>query len=198
MSEEGALVLVAGAINTDLVAGVERAPRAGETVTGHSFAIFGGGKGANQAVAARRAGARVALLGAVGADDFGSARIADLRAEGIDVADVHIRDGVASGVAAITVEAGGENRIAYIPGATATVTPEEVRKALDRVKPSLVLGTLAPPLDAFVALLDAAAEHGVTTVLCASPEPAVAKPLLPRIDVLVVNRGEAAALLEIT
>ncbi len=197
MSEDGAVVLVAGAINTDLVVGVERAPHAGETVTGHSFAIFGGGKGANQAVAARRAGAQVALIGAVGSDDFGSARIADLRAEGIDVADVHIRDGVSSGVAAITVEAGGENRIAYVPGATSTVTPEEARAALHRVRPALVLTTLEPPRDALAGLLDAAVENGITTMLCASPEPAVARPLLSRIDVLVVNRGEAVALIEI-
>src|ERR687897_72114 len=97
--------------------------------------IFGGGKGANQAVAARRAGANVALLGAVGSDDFGAARLAELRAEGIDLESVAVRDGIASGVALITVEAGGENRIAYIPGTTLTLTVDDAVDAFRRVDP---------------------------------------------------------------
>src|SRR5207245_92674 len=81
-------VLVAGSINTDLVAHVRKAPEAGETVTGRSFAVFGGGKGANQAVASARSGATTAMLGAVGQDDFGRQRLADLAAEGIDTGSV--------------------------------------------------------------------------------------------------------------
>ncbi|MDF3039209.1 MAG: Ribokinase, partial [Thermomicrobiales bacterium] len=77
-------VLVAGTINTDLVARVDKAPDAGETVTGSSFAIFGGGKGANQAIASARSDAPTAMLGALGDDDFGRERRADLEAEGID------------------------------------------------------------------------------------------------------------------
>lgn len=198
MTDHPATVLVAGASNTDLVVGVERAPAAGETVTGHSFAIFGGGKGANQAVAARRAGADVALLGAVGADDFGRARLADLRAEGIDLDHVAVRDDIPSGVAAIFVEDGGENRIAYIPGATLTVTADEARAARDRVEPAILLATLELPRDALAALFDAAKEHGLQTILCASPEPERARPLLSHVDVLVVNQGEAAALLGVS
>ncbi|MGI8643650.1 MAG: PfkB family carbohydrate kinase, partial [Thermomicrobiales bacterium] len=86
MSE--ARVLVGGAINTDLVARAHRAPEAGETVTGSSFAIFGGGKGANQAGAAARSGATTALLGAVGDDDFGAARRVELAADGINLDSV--------------------------------------------------------------------------------------------------------------
>jgi ribokinase len=188
-------ILVAGAINTDLVASVERAPAAGETVTGHSFVIFGGGKGANQAVAARRAGANVALLGAVGSDDFGAARLAELRAEGIDLESVAVRDGIASGVALITVEAGGENRIAYIPGTTLTLTVDDAVDAFRRVDPGILLATLELPLGALEALFRIAHELGRQTILCATPEPERAQPLLPDTDVLVVNRGEAAALL---
>ena len=98
-------VLVAGAINTDLVARVPTAPAAGETVTGSAFAIFGGGKGANQAVAAARSGAATAMLGALGRDDFGRQRLADLERERIDVADIAVVEGAPSGVALIVVEA---------------------------------------------------------------------------------------------
>jgi len=188
-------ILVAGAINTDLVATVERAPAAGETVTGHSFAIFGGGKGANQAVSARRAGANVALLSAVGSDDFGAARLAELRVEGIDLESVAVRDGIATGVALITVEAGGENRIAYIPGTTLTVTVDDAVDAFRRVDPGILLATLELPLGALEALFRIARELGRQTILCATPEPERAQPLLPDTDVVVVNRSEAAALL---
>ncbi|MDQ3044833.1 MAG: PfkB family carbohydrate kinase, partial [Chloroflexota bacterium] len=103
-------VLVAGAVNTDLVAWVERAPRAGETITGSEFAVFGGGKGANQAVAVARSGVRTAMLGAVGHDDFGCQRLASLAEEGIDTSGILVANGAASGVALIVVETHGENR----------------------------------------------------------------------------------------
>src|SRR3954463_13138889 len=105
-------VLVAGTINTDLVARVERAPEAGETITGSRFDIFGGGKGANQALACARSGAVTAMLGAVGNDDFGRQRVEDLLTDEIDVESVLIAESASSGVALITVEAGGQNRIA--------------------------------------------------------------------------------------
>src|SRR6187401_1671727 len=92
-------VLVAGAINTDLVARVTKAPDAGETVTGSSFSIFGGGKGANQAIAAARSAAPTAMFGALGDDDFGRQRRADLNAEGIDTNSVARSTAAASGVA---------------------------------------------------------------------------------------------------
>ncbi|MEA2524406.1 MAG: ribokinase, partial [Thermomicrobiales bacterium] len=122
MTEASGRVLIAGAINTDLVAHVRKAPEAGETVTGSSFAVFGGGKGANQAVAAARSGANTAMLGAVGEDDFGRQRLADLSVEMIDVGGVTVTDRAASGVALIIVDETGQNRIAYVPGATATIT----------------------------------------------------------------------------
>ena len=117
-------VFVAGAINTDLVARVAKAPDAGETVTGSSFAIFGGGKGANQAIAAARSGAPTAMFGALGEDDFGRQRRADLDGEGIDTNSVALSTSAASGVALIVVEEEtGQNRISYVPGATMTLTP---------------------------------------------------------------------------
>jgi ribokinase len=189
-------VLVAGAINTDLVARVERAPAAGETVTGSAFAIFGGGKGANQAIAAARSGAPTAMLGALGDDDFGRQRRADLNAEGIDTNSVARSESAPSGVALIVVEERtGQNRISYVPGATATISPEQARATVARVQPDIVLTTLEPPPEALEALLAASQDAVATVVLNASPEAAGARPFLDQIDILVVNETEAADLL---
>jgi ribokinase len=189
-------VLVAGAINTDLVARVAKAPDAGETVTGSSFAIFGGGKGANQAIAVARSGAPTAMLGALGEDDFGRQRRADLDSEGIDTDSVARSTTAASGVALIVVEEEtGQNRISYVPGATKTLTPEQARAAVDRVSPRVVLTTLEPPPETLAALLAAGKQRGAIMVLSASPEAIGAKPFLEDIDVLVVNETEAEDLL---
>ncbi|MGC4192442.1 MAG: ribokinase [Thermomicrobiales bacterium] len=193
-----ARVLVGGAINTDLVATVARAPEAGETITGHGFAIFGGGKGANQAVAAARDGAGVALIGAVGQDDFGVARRADLADDGIDLTFVHTTDEASSGVALITVEEGGENRIAYIPGAVATVTPEAAVAALDAIQPKVVLAPNELPNATLLELFATAMERGVTVMFNAAPDPEQGRGLLPLVDVLIVNEGEGAAIAGMT
>ncbi|HYO29115.1 MAG TPA: PfkB family carbohydrate kinase, partial [Thermomicrobiales bacterium] len=161
MSEAAGMVLVAGEINTDLVGRVERAPEAGETVSGSAFAIFGGGKGANQAVACARSGARTAMLSAVGDDDFGRQRLDDLLAEEIDVGSVDVTTEAASGVALIVVEeASGQNRITYIPGANLTVGPDAATAAVEAVGPTVVLATLALPEPTRRALFAAAREHG--------------------------------------
>lgn len=188
-------ILVAGAINTDLVAYVDRAPEAGETITGRSFEMHGGGKGANQAVAAARSGASTVMLGGVGDDDFGSARKAGLQADGIDISRVETFHDVSSGVAVITVEASGENRIAYIPGATSAVEPQHARKAIEAVKPGLVLAANELSLSCHRELFSWARENGVPVVFNVAPYSAEARELLPMVDVLIVNRGEARALL---
>ena len=187
-------VLVAGAINTDLVAMVNRAPEAGETVTGHGFAVFGGGKGANQAVAVARSGASVALLGATGDDDFGRARQAEVRAEGIVTDWIETNPDVASGVALITVEAHGENRIAYIPGATLTITAERAVSCLKAVRPRFLLvpNELSPA--ALLALVTGAKAMGITVILNAAPDPRIALPMLGSVDILIANWGEAVEL----
>jgi ribokinase len=189
-------VLVAGAINTDLVARVNSAPEAGETVTGSSFAIFGGGKGANQAIATARSGAPTAMLGALGADDFGRARRADLAAEEIDTQSVATSDTTPSGVALIVVEEEtGQNRIAYVPGATLAISPAQAREAVARVRPGVVATTLEPPAETIEALIDASRDAGATVVMNASPEAEGARPFLARLDALVVNETEAEDLL---
>jgi len=187
-------VLITGAINTDLVGVVERAPEAGETVTGRSFDIFGGGKGANQAVAARRSGAVVALVGALGRDEFGDRRVAGLRADDIDITAVARREDAPSGVALIVVEDSGENRITYIPGATLTVTATELIEAIDRFAPDVYLQPNEVPIGAARAGLSRAGDIGAMRILNAAPDPERARPLLEHVDLLIVNQGEALAL----
>src|SRR3954447_13968142 len=114
-------VVVVGSINVDLVVTLDTLPAPGETVIGGRFARHGGGKGANQAVAAARAGARVRFAGAVGDDDFGAAARGELEAEGVDVAAVAVLDGEATGVALISVARDGDNQIAVASGANARV-----------------------------------------------------------------------------
>jgi ribokinase len=191
----GARIVAAGAINTDLVALVSRAPEAGETVTGQSFHIYSGGKGANQAVAAQRAGASVALVGAVGDDAFGPDRLEELARDGIDLDAVRQFAGMASGVALITVETKGENRIAYVPGPTLLIDADQVRAAIDRVRPAVYLQPNEIPVDAALVALVAARRAGATTILNAAPDPATVEPLLGHVDYLVVNEIEAASLL---
>lgn len=195
MSDGRGRVLVGGEINTDLVGRVARAPEAGETVSGTAFAIFGGGKAANQAVAAARSGAVVTMLGAVGDDDFGRQRLADLRAEGIAVASVVVTGAAASGVALIVVEeTTGQNRITYIPGANLLVGPDDAAAAVAATHPSVVLATLALPEEARRALFAAARAAGARIVLNATPEPLGAGAHLAETDLLIANEAEAAAL----
>jgi ribokinase len=125
-----ARVIVVGSINVDLVVTLERLPAPGETVSGGRFSRHGGGKGANQATAAARLGAAVAMVGAVGDDDFGEEALALLREDGVDVGAVARLEGVPTGVALIAVDAGGENQIAVASGANAALDDGAVERAL--------------------------------------------------------------------
>src|SRR5262245_11083686 len=109
-------IVVVGSLNADLVVGVPRFPLPGETITGRDFAVFPGGRGANQAVAAGRLGGRVAMVGRVGADANGAMLRASLERAGVDVAHVREDPASATGVALITIDDSGENEIVAVPG----------------------------------------------------------------------------------
>ncbi len=188
-------VLVAGAINTDLVATVERAPAAGETVTGHAFAIHGGGKGANQAVAAARSGASVALLSGAGSDAFGEERLDGLKNDGIDTTWVIQSSAAPSGVALIFVEKSGENRIVCVPGANLDVPAEIAGTVVAACAPGWVLATNELEPGTVRALLESAHRARIPVLFNATPDPETSAPLLPYVDMLIVNEGEATALL---
>lgn len=194
---ERSRILVAGSINTDLVVRTRRAPEAGETVTGTSFSTFGGGKGANQAVAAARAGGHVAMLSGVGADDFGHQRLLDLEGESITISPVLVTSSAASGVALITVEESGQNRIAYVPGAGWEVRPADALAALNDWEPSIVLSTLELPRETLETLYRVARERHVTIVCNGTPEPADGRDLVAFADVLIVNEQEALELAQL-
>ena len=131
-------VLVLGSLNVDLVTRVERHPRPGETVLGEGLQQVAGGKGANQAVAAAAAGARVSMVGCVGDDAGGTAYRRRLERLGIDVSGVRACDGVASGHAIVTVADDGENSIVVVPGANDLLDDREVA-AVDALGPGDVL-----------------------------------------------------------
>jgi ribokinase len=187
-------VVVVGSINTDLVARTGSLPRPGETILGSTFATVGGGKGANAAVAAARLGATVAFVGCLGTDAFGAARLADLTREGIDVALIRRTDAAPSGVALIVVDDAGENTIVVVPGTNALVVPELLAD-LALAPDDVVLTQLEIPLPTVEAALRRARAAGARTVLNAAPfDPAIA-PLLPLVDLLIVNEIEGADLL---
>jgi ribokinase len=197
----GGRVVVVGAVNVDLVVAAERLPGPGETVVGPRVEHFGGGKGANAAVAAARAGADVLLIGAVGADDTGRAALDELRGEGVRVDGVAVLDGVPTGVALIVVDAAGENQIAVGAGANAGVERDQVRTALVDALPhtDCVLVSTEIPLAAVVVAVETATAVGVPCVLNPAPVlPGLAGLLVPRPGLrgplLTPNVGELAAL----
>jgi ribokinase len=197
----GGRVVVVGAVNVDLVVAAERLPGPGETVVGPRVEHFGGGKGANAAVAAARAGADVLLIGAVGADDTGRAALDELSGEGVRVDGVAVLDGVPTGVALIVVDAAGENQIAVGAGANAGVERDQVRAALVEALPhtDCVLVSTEIPLAAVVVAVETATAVGVPCVLNPAPVlPGLAGLLVPRPGLhgplLTPNVGELAAL----
>ena len=184
------MIVVFGSINLDLVARTERLPQPGETITGLSFAVLPGGKGANQALAARRAGADVAMAGAVGTDLFAETALSGLIASGVDVAWVR-RDATPTGVAMIHVERSGQNAITVIPGANAQALAATVPDAAIGPGTTLLL-QLEVPLDAVCDIATRARRRGARVILNAAPARALPATLLADVDVLLVNAIEAA------
>jgi ribokinase len=191
-SAEHGRVLVAGSINMDIVARVDRHPRPGESLRGASLAYFPGGKGANQAVAAARAGATVVMLGAVGSDSFGPELLDFLRSNGIDVTHVAHRAGVPSGTALVLVDASGENEIVVVPGANESVD-EAIVRGIEITASDIVVAQFETPLPTTRAFFSRARRVGARRVLNPAPPAPIPDDLLPLIDVLIVNETELGA-----
>ncbi|AXE25977.1 ribokinase [Streptomyces globosus] len=190
-------ITVLGSTNMDLVAYVSKAPRLGETVTGREFRTVPGGKGANQAVAAARLGASVAMVGAVGADAFGVRLRSALTAAGVDTCGLRTVEG-ASGTAHITVDDEGGNSIIVVPGANGLVTGLESGDEERIAASGTLLLQLEVPLSAVAAAARAARAHGVRTVLTPAPVQPLPPDLPDGVDLLVPNEHEAAALTGLT
>jgi ribokinase len=186
------MVVVFGSINLDLVSRVERFPGPGETLAGSSFATYPGGKGANQALAAARAGAKVRLYGAVGRDPFADAAMRLLLAGGVDLRGV-ARVDAPTGCATIFVTATGENCIVVVAGANGHADPASIPDDVLTREAVLVLQQEVPAA-ANEAIIRRAHAKGARIVLNAAPARPVSLDLLRQIDVLIVNEDEAAAL----
>lgn len=186
------MLIVAGSINLDLVARVGRLPAPGETVTGRAYAEAPGGKGANQALAARRAGHAVRMLGAVGDDANAAAALAMLGAAGVDLAGIARPSGVSTGVAFILVDDGtGENQIAVVPGANAHALENGVP---DGTGGDAWLLQMEITNTAIAAALAAAGRAGATRYLNIAPYRQGAADLARMADVVIANQTEFAAL----
>ncbi len=177
-------VAVVGSVNLDLVATTARLPRPGETVSGTSYAEHAGGKGLNQAIAAARSGARVAIAAAVGDDDAGRLLCAIAEADGIDLADVVTLDDVPTGRALITVDDHAENSIVVIPGANALLRIESVPDA------RVVIAQLEVPIEQVFAAFRHARARGARTILNPAPAQVLPDELIDVCDVIVPNEHE--------
>ena len=190
-----ARILVVGSANVDFTVAAPRLPGPGETVTNGTLLVNHGGKGANQAVAARRLGADVRLIGCVGRDASGAAIRAALAGEGIGVEGVDETETAATGTALIVVDPAGENQIAVAPGANRALTVEYVRgRIADFAWAEVVVCQLEIPLDCAAIALTLAREHGAITVLNPAPVPASPLDVLPLVDYLTPNATEAERL----
>lgn len=184
-------VVVVGSINLDLVVTAPSLPKPGETVLGDSFATVPGGKGANQAVAAARAGARCAFIGAVGQDGFGAQLRDNLAGAGIELSGLRTVP-APSGVALIAVDRAAENMIIVAPGANTALTTLAEQDLIAVADADVLLCQLEIPLSAVAQAVAAARAAGTVVILNAAPARPLPPQLLADVDVLVVNQGEAA------
>ncbi|GAA2450017.1 ribokinase [Streptomyces pulveraceus] len=186
-------IAVLGSTNMDLVAYVDRAPERGETVTGRELRTVPGGKGANQAVAAARAGGEVTMIGAVGDDEYGTELRSGLEHAGVDTDLLHTAEGP-SGTAHIVVDDTGANSIVVIPGANGTVTALGPGEMAAIAGAELLLLQLELPMSAVIEGARTAHAQGVRTILTPSPVQPLPSELLDCVDLLVPNEHEATAL----
>ncbi len=188
-------IVVVGSSNTDMVIKTPRLPKPGETVTSGVFFRARGGKGANQAVAAARAGGRVALVASLGLDDLGDDAIAAFEEEGIDTRHVRRHADISSGVALIVVDAAAENAIAVAEGANALLSARDVRGCEAAIASAGVLvAQLEIPMEAVSEAVAIAHEHKVPVILNPAPARSLPADLLSRVSVLTPNVSEAALL----
>ena len=188
-------IVVLGGINMDLVTYSERFPSPGETVAGHRFLTYAGGKGANQAVAAARMGGRTAMVGQVGDDLFGPQLLDGLQAAGVDVSGVAVAEGETSGIAVIGIDGSAQNRIVQVLGANSTCGPAQVAAVAAALEDAQVLMLqLEVPVEVSLAVAREAKSRGKTVILDPGPVRPFPEELLQLADVITPNETEAEAL----
>lgn len=185
-------VVVVGSYNTDLTIKTERIPRPGETIIGGIFSEGGGGKGANQAVAAARAGANVSFIARVGNDALGQEGRHRLTEEKIDTRFMFLDNDVATGVAFIVVDERGENSIVVASGANARLSPADIEKASEEISSAgVLLVQLESPIGAIRTAIKKAHENGTIVILNPAPAQSLENDLLQDVDVITPNKVEA-------
>lgn len=188
------MITVFGSTNLDQIGTVPRLPQAGETVAGGTFSMAAGGKGANQALAAQRAGARVRHVSAVGQDSFAQAALELLDGAGVDLSQVR-RTPDATGIAMIFVDAAGENCIAVLPGANGTMTPADAEAAVAAMaSDDVLLVQQEIPQAASRKALELAKARGITSVFNTAPFLADTATVAPLASIVVANETEFALL----
>ena len=188
-------IIVIGSLNADLVQNVDRLPKAGETIIGGNLETFSGGKGANQAVAAGRMGARVSMIGQLGSDSLASLLLASPKSAGVD-ADLVGKSDCSTGAAVILVLPDGENVIVISPGANATVTPALATDRLSVLREgSYLLSQLEIPIESVQESLAVAKARNATTILDPAPARPLSTDLLRNVDYLTPNETETMTLL---
>ncbi|MEM9104831.1 MAG: ribokinase [Pseudomonadota bacterium] len=184
------MITVLGSVNMDLIATVDRLPQPGETVAGHSFTTAAGGKGANQALAARRAGASVRMCGAVGQDEFADPALVHLSDAGVGLSEVR-RVNTPTGTAHILVDATGENQIVVVAGANGAVTAADADNSIAVMSGGdHLLLQLEIPAEAIRTAMQDARQRGVVTVLNIAPLTDEAEELASHADIVIANETE--------
>jgi len=185
-------IVVIGSANIDLTTFTDQFPRPGETIFGRDFSLGFGGKGANQAVAARNCGADVAMIARVGDDMFGEATIQNFKKLGIDTSRVLMTPGVSTGVAPIFVDSAGQNRILVVKGANDRLSPEDVFAAKDVIlSADMVVFQLEIPLLTTITALQFAKKHGVRTIFNPAPAQMLNLQEIGFADYVIPNETEA-------
>jgi ribokinase len=188
-------IAVVGSANIDLTTFTDQFPRPGETIFGREFHLGFGGKGANQAVAARLCGAEVSMVARLGDDLFGPATLDNFRSIGIDTTHVRLTPGVSSGVAPIFVDASGQNRILVVKGANDRLSPSDIDAAGDLLATAdFIILQLEIPLETVYYTLRFARAHTVRTILNPAPGQALDPTEIANADYLIPNETEAEAL----
>ena len=181
-------IIVIGSLNADLVVRAPRFPAPGETISGEDLVIIPGGKGANQAVAAARHGASVAMVGRIGNDSFGPMLTQNLQKNNVDTTNVK-NDPSATGTAIIVVDADGQNSIVLSPGANGQVTPTDV-DSISFQDADILLLQFEIPLEAVIHAASTARQNGLRVILNPAPAQSIPNSLLADIDILVPNESE--------
>lgn len=190
------MIIVFGSLNMDIAIGLEKFPEPGETVLSRDYTLTPGGKGANQALAAARAGAtKVALIGRVGNDDYGKTMREELKSQGVMVSGVAYSDTLPSGCAVVARDKTGENQIMVMSGANMEVIHEQVPDEI-LLDSNILLMQMELPVEHTITLLERAHAKGVKTILNLAPAITIPKKALGNIDYLIVNSIEARQIAE--